>query len=725
MDIVDRILGPRGRRDPQAATKVMSYQARGLPQIEQWSAEQAYEKAYILDAFVFAAIRAIAQDVASLPFRVADRVPDDPTEEQQYNSKLPLALLLGPPPGGPSALLSARKLWAWSVAQRMITGRMGWEIEYSKGGKVTALWPLLSRLLAPIPADGGGRWFDQFEYGTGPVRKRLAPEQVFYSWIPSQNDFRQSESPLQAARIPIDLAVMINKYDHAFIRNDAVPASMITHQRIDDDAARRSWRQRFLGRHGGPDNAGSVVFNEVEPDGDGKIVGTIAIERLGLTQSDAQFAQRYASSIQAICVGLGVPLSRLMDASGRTFSNAEGEYVNYWTSTIKPITVELADDVNTQLAPRLGAGVGWFDMSGIPGLISPADRPYSLADLPALTRAGIVSQAWSAKQVGAPTQGLLEKPIHPLAEQFLSAGLNADGTPRPLALQPAREIIPQRSEPPVKPTTVMVVESTRQTPKERVLERAGREAKAVPARVESTEKTWARAFNALFERQAATALTRLKGSRGRQTLAAAKNIRAETFDASSVFDPGLWEDATRTLAVDLYTSLGDSAALRVVELVSPDTDPASAMGKVSAALESRSNELAGQVTSTTYDAIRQQLIEGAALGEGVDEIGRRIRGVFDEATTYRGKLIARTEVNAAYNQAALVAASEFPELVYGKQWLATSDSRTRREHLDADGQLRLLGQPFGVGGKSLDAPSEPNCRCTVLILDQEEYEAMS
>lgn len=717
----DRVARALGWRDPQAATQVMSYQARGLPQIEQWSAEDAYNKGYILDAFVFAAVRAIAQDVASLPFRVADKAPDDPTEEQDYNSKLPLALLLGPPPGGPSPLLSARKLWAWSVAQRLITGRMAWEIEYA-GSKVVALWPLLSRLLSPIPVETGPQWFSGFEFGTGTSRKRLAAEQVFYSWIPSQNDFRQAESPLQAARIPIDLAVMINKYDHAFIRNDAVPASMITHQRIDDDDDRRSWRQKFLGANRGPDNAGGVVFNEVEPDSDGKIVGTIAIERLGLTQSDAQFAQRYTSSIQAICVGLGVPLSRLMDASGRTFSNAEGEYVNYWTSTIKPLVSELADDVNTQLAPKVGPGVGWFDMSGVPGLITETDRPYAIVGLPALVKSGIVTQVWAAEQVGAPTDGLLTTAIHPLAEQFLSSGLNADGTPRPLALQnPVREVPPvpvTRAEP------VMVIESSRQTPLERVTERAVREAKAVPARVGSFEKAWGRAFNALFRRQESAAIARLQGSRGRQVLAAARNVRAESFDASSVFDPALWEDATRTLAVDLFVTLGDQAALRVVELVSPESEPDAAIGKVAAALESRANELAGEVTSTTYDGIRKALIDGAAAGEGVDEIGRRVRDVFDAATTYRGELIARTEVNRAYNQAALVAASEFPEQAYGKSWLATVDSRTRKEHAEADGQARLLAEPFSVGGKTLDAPGEPNCRCTVLILDEDEYREM-
>jgi uncharacterized protein with gpF-like domain len=52
--------------------------------------------------------------------------------------------------------------------------------------------------------------------------------------------------------------------------------------------------------------------------------------------------------------------------------------------------------------------------------------------------------------------------------------------------------------------------------------------------------------------------------------------------------------------------------------------------------------------------------------------------------------------------------------------LATDDSRTRPEHRAADGQVRRIGDMFDVGGAKLDAPGEPNCRCTVLILDHTE-----
>ena len=54
-------------------------------------------------------------------------------------------------------------------------------------------------------------------------------------------------------------------------------------------------------------------------------------------------------------------------------------------------------------------------------------------------------------------------------------------------------------------------------------------------------------------------------------------------------------------------------------------------------------------------------------------------------------------------------------LTVTKQWINSADARVRDEHLNeplgVGGEKRAINQPFSNG---LDAPSEPNCRCSLL-----------
>ena len=57
-----------------------------------------------------------------------------------------------------------------------------------------------------------------------------------------------------------------------------------------------------------------------------------------------------------------------------------------------------------------------------------------------------------------------------------------------------------------------------------------------------------------------------------------------------------------------------------------------------------------------------------------------------------------------------------------KEWLSTKDDRVRIEHLEVDGQVVPIDEPFIVGGEELMYPGDAsgsagnviNCRCTEL-----------
>lgn len=135
------------------------------------------------------------------------------------------------------------------------------------------------------------------------------------------------------------------------------------------------------------------------------------------------------------------------------------------------------------------------------------------------------------------------------------------------------------------------------------------------------------------------------------------------------------------------------------------------------------NRLRG-VGDTMYDSATDAMRTALERGEGPLTAARRVREVLG-STSGRATLIARTESAAAVNGADWSVASELHKagVVTTKEWLSTSDSRTRETHRAADGQIVPQDQPFLVGGSTIQFPADPSgpadetiqCRCSTLL----------
>jgi hypothetical protein len=112
----------------------------------------------------------------------------------------------------------------------------------------------------------------------------------------------------------------------------------------------------------------------------------------------------------------------------------------------------------------------------------------------------------------------------------------------------------------------------------------------------------------------------------------------------------------------------------------------------------------------------------AALAEGLNEEGmaRYIIESQEGLAPWRAKTIARTEAHSAIMQSQheITKSLDLPE--HAREWVSAG-VRARKAHEAADGQLRLPGTPFDVGGEKLMYPGQRggkpdniiNCRCLV------------
>jgi len=694
---------------------------------------------YYANIYVYACVKAIATDLAARPFRVgAD--PENPTD---YDRDHPLAVRLGPAPGGPNPTTAARRLWAWSAAQRLIFGALAWEVTPSD----LWFWPLPQTDLKPIKQDNPRKvaqtgWFKEFEVGYGRETKKLPADRVFYSWNAAQDDWTRAETALQSAKLDVQVAVMQDVYDNAFLRNDARPASIVVHQSFTDEAATKKFRRQFLNRHQGPGNAGRVAFVEANPQNGGAAPkDSIFVQQLGLTQRDAQFVERYEAKLRSITVAFGVPLSRLGDASKRTFSNADRETLNYWLDTVQPLAQDVADDVNLRLMPLFDSSgnVGWFDFSGVPEIEAP--RRFSIPEVLSMKAAGVMTLEETRKEIGVPivpTLGELPDPTEAPDDDALPVI-----EPAPSVAASAEEIASLVQQ--VVQGELAALRSTEPPPRDPGddLEAEVQAANEYRARVwhqtdrtvRSIETVWEKRMAKLLAAQQKAVLSRLEGKRGRQALARVTGAEPGTpanVVADNVFDYAFWLDETEDVFEDLYADVVRAAfvAFDTAFDVAFDVEQPFAQNYI---LE-RTNYLARNVTDTTYEGIKDALAKGVSEGESIPDLAARINNLFNVTWPGRPETVARTEVISAYNGSTWLSVHNSPEdVIGGLQWISTRDDRTRPTHAAMDGTTITRNQAFELDGATLMYPGDPevatrfnsqgsvpspgsviiNCRCTI------------
>ena len=121
-------------------------------------------------------------------------------------------------------------------------------------------------------------------------------------------------------------------------------------------------------------------------------------------------------------------------------------------------------------------------------------------------------------------------------------------------------------------------------------------------------------------------------------------------------------------------------------------------------------------------AINSEVLQGVLQGDSMEDIAKRIATVqkMNKAAAIRS---ARTIVTGAENKGRLDSfkRAEADGVILEKEWIATSDKRTRDWHNELDGQTRPINKPFKnavgeimfPGDPSADGANVYNCRCSM------------
>jgi 2'-5' RNA ligase len=203
---------------------------------------------------------------------------------------------------------------------------------------------------------------------------------------------------------------------------------------------------------------------------------------------------------------------------------------------------------------------------------------------------------------------------------------------------------------------------------------------------------------------------------------AATELTAAAYSVSSIRN--LWRRRVTGIMTSLRRILNRGVRTAAGELEEPVPRPVDMDPYFTNYLDA-TRDLLNEVGDRLAEQATTSLAEGVAAGESVDQLKRRMTTLFDtdgsQLGPTRAARIAATEATRAFNagQFAAAQAIEGDDRPLVKQWITRQDERVRVTHREANGQLRMLDEPFEVGTAEMMYPGDPsapadetiNCRC--------------
>ena len=184
-------------------------------------------------------------------------------------------------------------------------------------------------------------------------------------------------------------------------------------------------------------------------------------------------------------------------------------------------------------------------------------------------------------------------------------------------------------------------------------------------------------------------------------------------DLTSILDPRKLEAAVKAIVAKILL-LGTESVEKELNL-NITTTPG-----FKQTVEERSFTMVKGMTDELATKLRNEVMLGWNLGEGVTEIKARIQKTWDNKnlTDARAETIARTETQMVYNGARYQAAKDsgIPVL---KRWNAYFDGRTGVDSKTLNNQTRPIDQDFYDSELNQFIPyppNRPNCRCRLDII---------
>ena len=277
---------------------------------------------------VFACVRVISEDVASLPIKIYSRISDMVREPIEGH---PVATLFHT---RPNSEMTPFTLMETMTAHVLLYGNAYAEIERNGAGDPIGVWILLPENITVEKYEGSIR----YRYRSGTSTAVLPSEDVLHI-KGLGHDGIMGYSPISYAKQTIGISQAMEEAGGTFFANSSRPSGVLEHPaKLSEDASKRL-RQGWDGMYSGSDNVGKTAILE---EG-------MKWTSLSIPHSDAQWIEARQYALQDIARIYRVPPHMVGDLSRATYSNIESQQIAYMQQTLMPWLRRWEQEINKKL----------------------------------------------------------------------------------------------------------------------------------------------------------------------------------------------------------------------------------------------------------------------------------------------------------------------------------------------------------------------------------------
>jgi HK97 family phage portal protein len=552
-----------------------------------------------------------------------------------------------------------------------LVGESFWVINRNKGGLPGEIWLAPPERMSVVPSKKD--FIAGYIYKVGSESIPLDKELVIHHKLPNPSNPYRGLGPVQALAIDLDSELYAGKWNRNFFYNSARPDGVITFEGTLAEEQFDRLKKQWTERHGGTANAHKMAIME----GGGKY------QQIQLSAKDMDFKELRLLNRDNILGVFGMPLSVMGITENVNRANAEsGEYV-FARWIVTPRLKRLQGKLNEQFLPMFPNSQNLILLPD--DVVSETlEQKQSLAE--SGVRAGYMTIN-EAREI----QGLDAIP----AGDVLMTSLSMVPMPIDEEYEAPEPVIP----PEIPPTdtnsdTTDEVTDEGKTVKKK-LSSEWKEAywRGYVTRAEAYERKMIIGLKEMFTKQETEALSKLHaGSR-------------------DLLDKNEAKVQYSKLATPILTDLLKMSVDNGRELINPkpvhtEAAPPEKPPLNPSALKwllTRIGWAAEQIGEETARRLAEALAAGFAEGEGMPDIAKRVKAVFDDCSRRRSILVARTETIAASAQGAVEGYREAD--LQQAEFLAALDDRVCIDCDDMNGEIFELDDTTGV------IPIHPDCRC--------------
>lgn len=656
--------------------KLFSKQSRTYNSIVRFTSGQAvwtpknYEnfarEGYASNVYVFACIRLIAQACSGIPWLLYERNSKGELEELDENHQL-LKRWKHPNP--------QEGFGAWFekvVSFLLLSGNTYIERTLPRASDKLELYSLRPDRMKVVPGDFNNPIL-RYEYTANGIATPIDPELILHIKFFNPLDDFYGMSPIEAAARSIDQNNESRKWNVSLLQNSAQPSGILTTDQTLSDETRGILREQARELYGGSGNAGDIFVAEAG----------LKYQPTGLSPLDMSWLEGAKLSAREIAIAYNVAPELIGDNSSKTYSNYGEARKALYQETVLPLMDYLKDAFNNWLVPLWGDNLYLdYDKDLIEALQEDQDRLYN-------------------RMFGAVDRGIITR-----NEARWMLGFEAvktDGADKlyiPFSLTPLDEEELERPKKPAEETEEEEAEKSLAQKKtlfdeEKIAELWEYKRKRY---WDPWEKKWKEKLKSYFNDQEKEVLGNIEG-------------RKSAIREDEIYEIEKWNKKLRKFSKPLLLEIVREGAESALNELGIEVSWSIDNPKVDEWVKEELGTKIKGINDTTLEQLKVTLQDGIDLGEGVDDLAKRVRETYEDAKGYRAETIARTETISAFTEGnrQLYQESGVKQL----QFYTATDERVCEECYSKHGNKYGIDEAGGI------IPVHPQCRCTwVAVMDE-------